>query len=186
MRRRRSLASLLAALVFLTGITSWTIRPPTIVQAANPPAACAPDSGSGSISGTVTAAGGTPLQYVQVEAYTPYGDRGGYTSTNASGNYTIVGLGSGSYTLKASPIFGENLIGTPQTVSLTAPNTLSGVNFTMAPGGTLTGRVTDASGTPLKDITIFIGNQDNSYQEYVYTNASGVYAATALPSGVIW
>jgi len=57
------------------------------------------------------------------------------------------------------------------------------VDFTLAPGGTLTGKVTDTSGTALKDITVFIGNQDGSYQNYVYTNASGIYTATALPSG---
>jgi 5-hydroxyisourate hydrolase-like protein (transthyretin family) len=94
-----------------------------------------------------------------------------------------VGLASGNYSLKAGAIFGENLITTPKTATVTAPNTQSNVDFTMVPGGTLTGKVTDTSGTPLKDITIFIGNQDNSYQDYVYTNASGIYTATALPTG---
>ncbi|MEP7190250.1 MAG: carboxypeptidase regulatory-like domain-containing protein, partial [Roseiflexaceae bacterium] len=128
-----------------------------------------------------SAASGLPLANISVSASGAGGS--GYDYTDASGNYTIVGLGSGSYSVKATPTFNENLIGTPTTVSVTAPSTQSNVDFMLVPGGTLSGRVTDTSGTPLKDITVFVGNQDGSYQDYVYTNASGIYTATALPSG---
>jgi 5-hydroxyisourate hydrolase-like protein (transthyretin family) len=136
----------------------------------------------GTITGRVTsAATGLPLINMSVSANGAGGS--GYGYTDASGNYTIVGLGSGSYALKAGSVFGDNLISPPQTVSVTAPNTLANVDFSMTAGGTITGHVTDANGISLKDITIFIGNQDNSYQNYVHTNASGIYTATALPSG---
>ena len=136
----------------------------------------------GKISGRVTsAASGLPLSNISVSA--SGADDSGNDYTDASGNYTIIGLSSGSYSVEAAPIFDENLIGTPTTVTVTAPNTQSNVDFTLAPGGTLTGRVTDVGGTPLNSITVFVGNQDGSYQNYVYTNASGIYTATALPSG---
>ena len=47
------------------------------------------------ISGTVTAPGSLPLSGVQVTAYTIYGDRGGYATSDASGNYQIHGLIAG-------------------------------------------------------------------------------------------
>jgi 5-hydroxyisourate hydrolase-like protein (transthyretin family) len=136
----------------------------------------------GKISGRVTsAATGLPLVNMSVSASGAGGSGTDYT--DASGDYTIVGLGSGSYTVEAAPVFDDNLIGTPTTVAVTAPSTQSGVNFTMAPGGTLTGHVTDVGGVSLKDITVYVSNQDGSYQNYVSTNASGIYTATALPSG---
>jgi 5-hydroxyisourate hydrolase-like protein (transthyretin family) len=39
---------------------------------------------------------------------------------------------------------------------------------------------------PLKDITVYISNQDGSFQDYFNTNASGVYTATAMPSGTYY
>jgi len=136
----------------------------------------------GKISGRVTAAAtGLPLSNISVSASGAGGSGNDYT--DASGNYTIIGLGSGSYSVEAAPIFDENLISTPQTAVVTAPNTRANVDFTLAPGGTLTGRVTDVGGTPLNNITVFVNNQDGSYQNYVQTNASGIYTATALPSG---
>jgi 5-hydroxyisourate hydrolase-like protein (transthyretin family) len=377
--KRRLSTSMLAILVVLTSIATWSIHPPTIAQAVNAPVSCAPDSGSGSIGGTVTAAGGVPLNSVEVDAYTPYGDRGGYALTNASGNYTINGLiagtyllqfkpnggvnasewyndqpgpftatpvtvtsggattginaqldpgarfsgqvtgdGSGpiqsaqvivydsqgqyaaqaytdaagnyttspglpsggyrlyikaygfpseyyndkssleaadvltvtaptvqtgvnvtlavggqisgkvtnastglplggiyvsasgadddnrydisdsngdytikglvggSYSVSAGSLFDDNLVRQTRTVTVTAPNTTSGINFALAPGGTLTGRVTGTDGSPLKDITVYISNQDGSFQDYFNTNASGVYTATAMPSGTYY
>lgn len=137
----------------------------------------------GEIVGKVTnSVSGLPLANISVNAQGK--DGSGYSYTDASGIYTITGLLSDSYSVRAYPTFdGINLTSTPITVTVTAPNTVTGANITMAPGGTLTGKVTDSGGAPLKDITVFVGNQDGSYQNYVYTNATGVYSATALPSG---
>lgn len=136
----------------------------------------------GAISGRVTNAGGTPLSNVFVSASGANG--GGYDYTDASGNYTIDGLRSGSYKVRAAPLSAStNLVGSTRTVNVTAPATTSGVDLTMTPGGTITGRVTDGSGMPLNGITVFIRNEDGSYQNYVYTDGSGVYTATGLPTG---
>ncbi len=157
--------------------TALAVTAPALLSGVN-----ATLANGGKISGRVTNANtGLPLINMAVSASGAGGS--GYGYTDAGGNYTIVGLGSGSYTVKAAPVFDDNLLSTPQTVTVTAPNTLTGVDFTMVPGGTLTGHVTDVNGASLKDITVFVGNQDGSYQNYVYTNASGIYTATALPSG---
>jgi 5-hydroxyisourate hydrolase-like protein (transthyretin family) len=111
-------------------------------------------------------------------------DDDGYDYTDSNGDYTIVGLGGGSYTVYAGPSFEDvNLVSATRAVTVTAPNTTSGIDFALAPGGTLTGHITGTDGSSLKDITVYISNQDGSYQNYVYTNASGTYTATAMPSG---
>jgi 5-hydroxyisourate hydrolase-like protein (transthyretin family) len=135
----------------------------------------------GQISGRVTDAGtGLPLVSVSVSASGRNGS--GYAYTDASGNYTIDGLGSGSYQVVATPLSDSiNLVGSQQNVTVSAPNTVSGVDIAMVPGGTITGRVTAVGGTPLKDISVNVLGSD--YGNYVYTDASGVYTATALPSG---
>jgi 5-hydroxyisourate hydrolase-like protein (transthyretin family) len=157
--------------------TALAVTSPAVMSGVN-----ATLANGGKISGHVTSATtGLPLVNMSVSASGTGGSGTGYT--DAGGNYTIVGLDSGSYSVEAAPVFDDNLISTPATATVTAPTTLTGVNFTMAPGGTLTGHVTDVGGVSLKDITVFIGNEDGSYQNYVYTNASGIYTATALPSG---
>jgi 5-hydroxyisourate hydrolase-like protein (transthyretin family) len=137
----------------------------------------------GAINGKVSdAATGLPLTNIAISANGENGS--GYDYTDATGTYTITGLATGAYSVTAAPVFDDvNLIGAPQSATVVAPNTTANVNFTLAAGGTITGRVTGPGDTPLKDITVFVGNQDGSYQNYVYTNATGVYTATGLPSG---
>ncbi len=136
----------------------------------------------GAISGRVTDAGGSPLSGIYVTAS---GSQGyGYSLTDGSGNYTINGLRSGNYEVRAASLSDStNLVGSRRAATVIAPDTTPGINLTMTPGGTLTGRVTDGSGTALNGITVFIRNEDGSYQKYVYTNDSGVYTATGLPTG---
>ena len=192
MNRRFSYASMLAILVLLIGATSFAVRPPA-VQAAVAPASCAPDSGSGSISGTVTASGGTPLNNVEVDAYTPYGDRGGYALTNASGNYTINGLIAGPYLLQFKPGSGENaaewydnqpgpFTATPVTVNTGA--TTSGINAQLDTGARFSGQVTGEGSGPLQSAQVIVYDSQGRYAASAYTDAAGNYTTgPGLPSG---
>lgn len=163
----------------------------TSFETANPLNVTAPEVRSGinavlarggEITGRVTDAGGSPLGGIYVTAS---GSNGyGYSFTDGGGNYTINGLRSGSYQVRAAPSSASsNLVGSSRAATVTAPVATTGVDLTMTPGGTLTGRVTDGSGNPLNNITVYISNDDGSYQQYVYTDSSGVYTATALPTG---
>ncbi len=161
----------------LEAATALVVSAPTVQSGIN-----ATLARGGSIGGkVVSAATGLPIVGAQVSANGP-GDSG-YDYTDASGNYLIDGLASGSYSVNVETPSGQNLISIEQTAAVTAPGATAGVNFTMSVGGTITGRVTDGAGAPLKDITIFYRNESGSVQDYIYTNASGVYTATALPSG---
>src|SRR5689334_22116929 len=102
-KRHSSPARTLALLMILLGIAASAAQAPAGALAATTPVSCAPDSGSGIISGNVTGTGSVPLSGVQVLAYTLYGDRGGYATSDASGNYQISGLIAGSYVLQFQP-----------------------------------------------------------------------------------
>src|SRR5262245_26635071 len=193
MNRRFSSASMLVILVLLIGTTSFAVQSPATVQAAIAPASCAPDSGSGSISGTVTASGGTPLKNVEVDAYTTYGDRGGYALTDASGNYTINGLIAGPYLLQFKPGSGENaaewydnqpgpVTATPVTVSTGA--TTSGINAQLEAGARFSGQVTGAGIGPLQSTQVIVYDSQGQYAASAYTDAAGNYTTSpGLPSG---
>lgn len=136
----------------------------------------------GQINGTVIeAATGTPVKNVSVSANGQYGSGNDYTDAN--GKYTITGLGSGSYEIEVEPSSATNLVTASQTAQVTAPNPTVNVNFGLTVGGTLSGKVTDTGGAPLQYITIYIDNQDGSFQQYTSTNASGQYSVTGLPTG---
>ncbi len=105
----------------------------------------------GQITGKVTAAsGGAPLAEVEVCAGEASGDLFRYcASTNAGGEYTISGVPSGaSYDISFSSYAegGNYLSQSDSGVAVTAPNTTSGINAALPPGGQISGRVTAASG----------------------------------------
>jgi hypothetical protein len=113
---------------------------------------------------SVNGDGGSDFKFVDVNGY--------YTTT--------AGLRSGMYTVTFGRKFDtQNLYGSSQVVTLTVPNTLTGVNGTLSPGGQITGRVTDAGGTPLSGAQVIV--YPKVFQSS--TSASGVYTATGLPSG---
>lgn len=136
----------------------------------------------GSITGVVTsAATGLPLPSISVYAS---GNAGyAYDYTDSNGEYALVGLGSGTYSVSASPTFDENLVAPSQTAIVASPAATTGVNFSMAAGGTITGQVTGPGGTPLDNVSVYIGGQDVDFGNYFPTDATGTYTATALPSG---
>ncbi|MGA9314352.1 MAG: carboxypeptidase-like regulatory domain-containing protein [Solirubrobacteraceae bacterium] len=149
----------------------------------------------GQISGTVTAAaGGGAVAGMGVCAYelpvsAPPG--GPCAVTNASGEYTIVGLGSGSYEVAfiRRGFEGDNYL--PQygrDVSVTAGSTTAAVDAALFPAGVVTGRVTAASsGAVLANSEVCVGQSwpffDFSGFDCATTNAAGEYTIVGLHSG---
>lgn len=136
------------------------------------------------ISGRVTSAEtGDPLGGMRVNISGPGGSNS--LTTDSNGEYTsYAGLESGSYSVSFGPAFdSQNYIRQTQTVSVTAADLLTGVDAALSTGGTLTGKVTAPDTTPIKDVSVYVSNEDGSYQKYVYTEADGTYTAIGLPSG---
>ncbi len=132
--------------------------------------------GTGGISGTIVDdTDGTPLADAWVTAvasWEPY--TYGRAMTDKQGGFVIGGLKSGAYTISAGAEgfieeFYDNApvweLASPVTV--TEPDTLSGLVMRLAEGGVISGRVTDKDGRPLTDVWI-----------QVYSDASGDSAWT--------
>lgn len=166
----------------------------------------------GSISGMVYAQDGiTPLANAYVYAYLKEGTS--YTFINsdqsdATGAYVIDGLVSGQYVLASrlagyvTEVFENKLsIDTGNPVTVTVPDTVTGINFTLAPEGstaTLTMTMV-ANGLPPKpnaawsfpvEVTISDSAPPDAeagsavvYSGTVMTDTSGMFTITGLPIG---
>ena len=156
----------------------------------------------GKISGTVTdAATSAPLANIFVEILNSSGDQVSSTDTDSLGNYsTPAELPSGTYYARtfSTPGYIEELYnnipcagcvvtsGTPITV--TAGSTTTGINFTLAAGGRISGTVTDsATSLPLGGITVEFYNSSGILVTSLLTDATGIYTTRAtLPTGTYY
>lgn len=125
----------------------------------------------GTVTGTVQNASGSPLSGVTI-AFS-----GASTTTNSTGAYTLYGVPSGSVQVTASL---SGYISSSQTVTVVANASLT-ANFTLnpAPTGTIMGRVTSASGTPVSGASVVYGGGPTT------TDCGGYYSFTNVPAGTV-
>ncbi|NCF68958.1 MAG: hypothetical protein GWP61_23600 [Chloroflexi bacterium] len=149
---------------------------------------------AGRITGNVTD-GTNPLQDIQVMVYAPV-DWLSSTSTDASGNFDIGGLPTGSYRVKFSDDSGVYItefyndapdLGSATDIRVTAGSTTSNIDAVLAAKtGRITGRVTNGT-NPLQDIEVrayhWTGN-NSDWSKTAFTDASGQYAIGGLAAGV--
>ena len=156
----------------------------------------------GQIGGTVTnAAGGAPIQDVQVRIRNAAGTFVGSATTNAAGTYLTSGLPAGTYYVRTSSSLGfldelyNNLpctlsnctvtTGTPVVVTVGA--TTAGINFALVAGGQIGGTVTNAAGgAPIQNVQAQIYNAAGTLVGSVTTNAAGTYLTSGLPAGTYY
>ena len=146
----------------------------------------------GSVSGHVTAADtGEGLAAYVCALPTVSGGDEGCTVANASGDYSLRGLRSGSYKIRFGP--GPSSLGylrqfyagkatrkEASPVSVTAGTATGAVNAVMQRGGTISGTVTDAvTHEPLTGISVCVG----FFSACDTTAADGSYELTGLPTG---
>lgn len=157
--------------------------------------------GEGSIKGKVLAeVGGDAIMGAQVWA-TPLDNpwNGGWANVDASGDYEITRLFTGSYVVQASAPgflseFYNNALTfeTATAVRVTEPGATDGVNFSLNPGATITGRVVDVDGKPIAGVMIDAMNDFRKGPDSIvpmpgYASAStdddGRYILTGLADG---
>lgn len=138
-------------------------------------------SPSGVISGTVTSTTGQPLSDVSIFVSSTTGGSG-FATTDASGNYQVnTDLTTGSYTVEA--FYGSQFQTYPSSVSVTAGQTASGIDFTftVTPTGTVTGTVTSSTGGPVIDAYVTAQSLTGSGSNY--TDSNGDYIISGLSAG---
>jgi hypothetical protein len=184
-RMRWGLAVLLGCIVLL-------ILAPSALAAEN----------TGKIEGTVTEAmpPHSGLGNIEVTAYEAGGSKSpvenAKTETNASGEYTIVGLAEGSYKVRFSPSVESGLnyvtqyydgalsLGAAKSVSVTQEHTTSPINAELQVGGTISGTVTDAwRHAPLSKVYVVALGPNEAFAGGTDTNASGEYTIQGLATG---
>ncbi len=136
----------------------------------------------GIISGTVSDYQGQPVSNAQVSAEGPFYNQ---TYTNQYGSYTITGLSEGIYQVYSRPPSYLNLIDQRiYNIYVVSAQTTT-VNFSLAPGGIISGTVSDEEGQPVVNARIY-GYGKETYTTTVgsYTLfgfAPGYYSITCLP-----
>ena len=156
----------------------------------------------GTITGTVTAAsGGAPLSNVSVGVYNNAGTWLATAYTNASGQYTLRGLPSGTYYLRTNYNFGYlsqvysgincgtscPAVTTGTAVTVTAGVTTPGIDFALAATGVIAGTVASSGGAPLSGVSVYVYTSTGSTVSSATTNSSGVYATSfALSTGTYY
>lgn len=155
----------------------------------------------GTVTGQITDNNGNPLADASVSiAINPDSDAGYNATTNSNGDYTVKHVLAGTYTVVAF----DNGFTSSRSASFTVgagTNTAPTVQLTPIVYGTVTGQITDASGNPIDDATVFIlvdgtpfpmpQTDDGGFvhanpPDYVavgFTNSSGDYTIDKVPVG---
>ena len=148
----------------------------------------------GTITGHVTSASdGVSLQGIEVTAFGDTGSGYGTATTDAQGDYTIVGLPDDSYTVSFYSSDGSYVseeynnqptFQTPDLVPVTTGNESSGIDAALEPAARLSGKVTDASSdTQLHGIEAIAYDPDGNAVAWADTDETGAYTLGSLPAG---
>lgn len=159
-----------------------------------------PDKNAGSISGRVTV-DGKPKAGLTVELLTtqPNGQRRlvAKATTNKTGKYLLISIASGTYDVSpAAPtlvIPNEGKSGqSGKSVTIETGERVIGIDFDLVSKGSISGRIRDVSGAPVKGQTVqLIIRGEDSYSRPFYspvpgdhtTNDEGVYHISGVPPG---
>lgn len=150
----------------------------------------------GTITGTVTSAGGVAVPGSCVFVFTPSGGPAGAISeTGPSGRYSSNGLPTGEYELEFLPACGAGGDLAPEwsgesptmagatPVHVVAGQTTAGVDVRLQPDGSITGTATDSSGDGLPGICVTAVSLTRGAFDYLTSTVVGSYDLVGLPVG---
>ncbi len=163
-------------------------------------------AGGGQIAGTVTSApGGSPIEGIEVCAYTEAAIEGGpleggayaeCATTNVKGEYAISGLPAGKYEVEflvpeksalnfATQYYKDKASSSEaELVTVREGEKVSEINAELEEGGWITGVVTNASTTkPIEGVEVCAFSKHNFREHCASTNSGGEYKIAALASG---
>jgi Carboxypeptidase regulatory-like domain len=155
------------------------------------------------ISGHVTSTANEALQHICVKVYRSTAQGGtdqfteiiAQTGTDASGNYAVPGLAAGSYKvvledcgtglgLATSFYHDRPDLGSADPITVTAGQTVTGIDAQMIVGGAISGHVTNASANPLGGVCVAAElPTTGAIVTGALTGADGSYTLTGLAPG---
>ncbi len=108
-------------------------------------------------------------------------------ATDQEGNYRITNVRAGTYTIRpVAPSFALEDYVTNNEVVISEGETVEDINFSMIPGGVITGKISDPDGKPLIDEYVSVVPVDDGsytsmrFQDYIHTDDRGIYRAFGL------
>ena len=145
----------------------------------------------GSISGYVFEGDGTqPIKHARVFAVSDTNSINKSSHSDSDGSFTISGLYTGEYLLYVEKDgylteYYDGVFSTDKaaSVEVTAPDTTSGIIFTLETGGSISGHVYQADGTtPVSSVMVTAKSIDSDFSEHTYSATDGGYTLTTLIS----
>ncbi len=131
---------------------------------------------AGIIEGKVTDYNGNPVANAFIQATGPAQDS---TNTDKEGNYQLVGLEPGSYTISVRSDPYANLMMAFASVSVSAGEIVT-QNFSLNPAGSIAGQVKDINGNPLPNVSLYLSGYETPHYA---TNKEGKYIIPFLQAG---
>jgi hypothetical protein len=143
---------------------------------------------AGAVSGSVSSASGSPLGGVCVYAAgAPGGIAANETETLPDGTYELPGLPAGAWQLTFQPdcgVYGTwSTESTPAPINVVAGGTTTGVDATLAPGGSIFGLVSVPGGHDLAKICVIAWPVSGGQPSDLATSARGQYTIVGLQPG---
>jgi len=148
------------------------------------------------ISGRVTDASGTAgIENVEIRLYDSVQNHLQQNYTDSDGYYTIQGISAGSYKIQfrthtTSGYYvdewynDKSTFNSADTLSVTAGQTLTGIDAQLADGGGISGRVTDSTGTQgIANVDVGICDLAQYWLPGISTDSDGYYTLKGLPAG---
>jgi len=111
-------------------------------------------------------------------------------ATDQDGNYRITNVRAGTYTIRpVAPSFALEDYVTNNEVVISEGETVEDINFSMVPGGVITGKISDPDGKPLVDEYVNVVPVDPAafvsmrFEGNLHTDDRGIYRAFGLHPG---
>lgn len=150
---------------------------------------------TGSISGTLTDSAGDPLTESCIEAYDEAGDTKGGARTDSNGEYTMDTMQAGDYRVEfrgcsdgeddVAPEFYDNEGSLAEAATVTVVSGLDtpGINAQLAPGGSVSGTVTDSADAPVNQGCVYAYDSSGDEVGFAWTDSEGKYSLSRLRAG---
>src|SRR5262249_2821585 len=108
-----------------------------------------------------------------------------FNSSDANGNYRVLGPVAGDYTLMAEDDSDSALNATVsgKITDVTVPVTQ---DVTMPPSGTVTGTVTDSNGAAVQFGEVVVADPGDSFDNFTRTDQNGVYQFLRVAAGTVF
>ena len=184
--------------VYYDDKSSWADADPiTVIEGVTPPITDFTLSLGGSIEGNISSPGKGPLENIWVWGYyaSDPGEWSSFGATDEYGDYTLMGLRSGYWKIFA---YGDTTYAfewyndkdtwaEADSVEVTAPDTVSDIDFSLEDGGSISGHVYDLEGLPLSGCDVMA--YESSFFQWGFTAkwdttiANGSYQITGLRTG---